>query len=113
MRAAILRMPLLPLLLGASACAVEPPAQGDDGGRTVSVVVGFSTAFPGDAPNALASLTRAGGAEVRFVSSLSERSHRYQLRCPATDPGCRRVLDSLRHQPGIDYADTDKPKDFR
>ncbi len=100
---------LLPMLLATSACALDP-AQSSPG---LAVIVGFSTPTPGSAPETLDRLTKAGASNARFVSSLSPRSHSYRLQCPGTDPGCDRILDALRRQPGIDYASIDTPKDAR
>ena len=100
---------LLPVLLATSACALAPAGSSPG----LAVIVGFSVPTPGDAPETLDRLTKAGASGARFVSSLSPRSHSYRLQCPTTDPGCARTLDAIRRQPGIDYASIDKPKDAR
>jgi len=101
--------PLLPMLLATSACVLDPAGSSPG----LAVIVGFSTPTPGSAPETLDRLTKAGASDARFVSSLSPRSHSYRLQCPTTDPGCNRMLDALRRQPGVDYASIDKPKDTR
>lgn len=100
---------LLPVLLATSACAHDPA--GSNPG--LAVIVGFSASTPGNAPETLDRLTKAGASSVHFVSSLSPRSHSYRLQCPGSDPGCGKTLDALRRQPGIDYASIDTPKDTR
>lgn len=98
---------LLPFLLAITACAAAPLS----GGSSRSVIVGFTLATPGDAPEALERLKKAGATDARFVSSLSSRSHSYRLTCPPVDPACDKVLDALRGQPGIDYVSIDRGKD--
>lgn len=98
---------LLPFLLAITACTAAPLS----GGSTRSVIVGFTLATPGDAPETLERLKKAGATDARFVSSLSSRSHSYRLTCPPLDPACGKVLDVLRSQPGIDYASIDRGKD--
>lgn len=100
---------LLSLLPIFSACAADLPQNGP----TQAVIIGFVITTPGEAPETLKRLKQAGAADARFVSSLSPRSHLYQLTCPESDPLCDRVMEMLRSYPEIEYASPDKRKGAR
>ena len=70
-------------------------------------------ATDGAAPATLAALKKTSGARVNFVSSISERSHAYQLLCAAGDPACSKAIAALRADPSIRQLDLDQKKDLR
>lgn len=94
--------------LGAPACAGSGQAP-----QPLQVIIGFAAPTNGPAPATLAALKNTSGARVNFVSSISERSHAYQLLCAAGDPACSKAIAALRADPSIQHLDLDQKKDLR
>ena len=95
-------------VLGAPACAGTGQAQ-----HPLQVIIGFADPTDGPAPATLTALKNTSGARVKFVSSISERSHAYQLLCAAGDPACSKAIAALRADPSIRQLDLDQKKDLR
>ena len=95
-------------VLGAPACAGTGQAP-----HPLQVIIGFADPTDGPAPVTLAALKKTSGARVNFVSSISERSHTYQLLCAAGDPACSKAIAALRADPSIRQLDLDQKKDLR
>ena len=96
------------VVLGAPACAGTGQPT-----NPLQVIIGFADPTDGPAPATLAALKNTSGARVNFVSSISERSHAYQLLCTAHDPACSRAIAALRAAPSIRHLDLDHKKDLR
>lgn len=96
------------VVLGAPACAGSGQAP-----QPLQVIIGFAAPTNGSAPATLAALKMTSGARVNFVSSISERSHAYQLLCAADDPACSKAIAALRADPSIRQLDLDQKKDLR
>ena len=96
------------VLLGAPACAGTGQPT-----HPLQVIIGFADPTDGAAPATLAALKKTSGARVNFVSSISERSHAYQLLCAAGDPACSKAIAALRADPSIRQLDLDQKKDLR
>ena len=95
-------------VLGAPACAGSGQAP-----HPLQVIISFADPTDGPAPATLAALKNTSGARVNFVSSISERSHAYQLLCAAGDPACSKAIAALRADSSIRHVDIDQKKDLR